>query len=105
MSKLTKLQHLSLATSFEGCTHYGLDAALATMTGAAILCMHEYESVAEQRLWPDGRQVPYVPLPVPNCGCHWCRLGSTRCFTQRLDDAACNACNSQIDRQPDSTFC
>ena len=34
MSKLRKLQHLSLAQSFEGCTHYGLDAALATMTGA-----------------------------------------------------------------------
>jgi hypothetical protein len=34
MSKLRKLRHLSLAQSFEGCTHYGLDAALATMTGA-----------------------------------------------------------------------
>lgn len=33
MSKLRKLRHLSLAQSFEGCTHYGLDAALATMIG------------------------------------------------------------------------
>lgn len=34
LSKLKKLRHLSLAQSFEGCTHYGLDAALVTMTGA-----------------------------------------------------------------------
>ena len=34
MSKLRNLRHLSLAQSFEGCTHYGLDAALVTMTGA-----------------------------------------------------------------------
>lgn len=42
LSRLSKLQHLSLSDSFISCTHNGLDAALATMTGIAHhLFVHE----------------------------------------------------------------
>ena len=35
LSRLRKLQHLSLAGCFASCTHQGLEAALATLTGGA----------------------------------------------------------------------
>lgn len=35
LSRLRKLQHLSLAGGFASCTHNGMSAALATMTGIA----------------------------------------------------------------------
>jgi hypothetical protein len=45
LSKISKLQHLRMEGSFENCTHYGLNAALASRIGTIGKCASAFRTI------------------------------------------------------------
>ena len=104
LSRLRKLQHLSLSGCFASCTHRGLGAALAAMTGIAPFTSARdrcHSCLCSPCFWlvhcePLCLQSAHRPAPPNICSSSpiCCRFGSAESHGLRLYDRSSYGCHS-----------